>query len=138
MREILFRGKNIHNKWVYGHYCTFKESEDIILHGVVPILDDTNEELDDLEVTINHATLGQFTGYKDKHGTKIFEGDIIEFHFTQAYSTDGTGMSTSVIDKKETHTMFFEGGSFRCGSYNYAADMYPKHGTVIGNIHTDK
>ena len=70
MRKILFRGKRIDNgEWIegylFGHWgnayiCWGMENRNI-----------KKEKVDGVSV-------GQYTGLKDKNGTKIFEGDILE------------------------------------------------------------
>lgn len=66
MREILFRAKNFHDKWLYGYYDGSAED---------PALIDENDY--GSAFWIKGETLGQYTGLKDKNGVKIFEGDIV-------------------------------------------------------------
>lgn len=72
MREILFRGKQIDNgEWVEGFYLKYADGGCTIS---VPQPDNSM-----LQYIIEPSTAGQFTGLADKNGTKIFEGDIVEY-----------------------------------------------------------
>ena len=65
MREILFRGKGINDKeWRYGFYTEKQGYPYITPDGVAMYEIDAN-------------TAGQYTGFVDKNGKKIFEGDIV-------------------------------------------------------------
>lgn len=75
MREILFRAKRVDNgEWVEGLLWKKKYNDGKrIFISCFPDKDD-NEKV----YVVCHETVGQFTCLTDKHGNKIFEGDICQ------------------------------------------------------------
>ena len=70
MREILFRGKDIKSNWYEG----------LLAHNIAK--DEwyiSNKAGISTAYQVRPETIGQFTGLTDKNGTKIFEGDIVEY-----------------------------------------------------------
>lgn len=126
MREILFRGKSSYScEWVEGYF-----SMEV---GGVPYIqwleyDDKYHEEVVEECAVILDTVGQYTGLKDKNGTRIFEGDII--NDDSEYFTYSHPYGTIVYDSGEFLIAFDEAFEDVENLGAWANDI-----EVIGNVH---
>lgn len=125
MREILFRGKIIElcecqGQWLEGFYAVENGKPFI----AIPKENGLNGFYCDPE------TVGQYTGLKDKNGTRVFEGDVVEYSEIDVDGSDdkyigviyyNQSKANYVIQKREYMVNFVT---------SWIGDV-----EVIGNIH---
>lgn len=133
MHDIEFRGKRTDNgEWVEGYYYKAKycrTDDELCDYITVPHPKEYNEPSS--HYIVNPETVGQYTGLKDKNGTKIFEGDIVDV----LYDVNYIGVATERIGVFEVvHNGCFMGQKGGVRYHFIPSDEC----TVIGNIYDNK
>lgn len=123
MRDIKFRGKDLSSKWRYGDLVQEKWGQ-----GKAIMIKKDKRAWSALE-----ATIGQYTGLKDKNGKEIYEDDII---YCEKYI--GGNWIEDCIEKGYVNFNNGEFGLYRKQGYYqslYKFKEYDYEFEVIGNIH---
>ena len=124
MREIKFRGKRLDNgEWIEGDLLRMLDHWFIFPNPAPEGID---------KYAVDPATIGQYTGLKDKNGKEIYEGDVIRSPLSEDktrphrifYHTGNAAFMGALVDRKELCYLRLD------------QDWIYKFGKeVIGNIH---
>lgn len=127
-REFLFRGKRADDgKWIEGFLTISKDEYHII---------DLNDEYITALVILD--TIGEYTNFKDKNGTKIYEGDIVDFTVDQRFYkgvvkwSDTEHIQTGFTIWHDNENEYYDAdGAFDLGWVHYQDSEFE----VIGNVY---
>lgn len=121
MREIKFRGKLLDNgEWIYGSLLVSHFKDDKKERYFITQFSGNYT----FEHEVDPATVGQYTGLKDKNGKEICEGDIL-LDESGTYAVVGYSMGAFYVD-------FGEGFDLQ-----YFTECIHEICEVVGNIHDD-
>lgn len=134
MRDILFRGKRIDNgEWIEGYLCKgeFLQNRVYIL-PIAYVAQVCQSERHELMIggfaEVDPATVGEYTGLKDRDGKWIFEGDIVKTKYgrvckvTWFLSEQYSGWDFDPVSEKRDPPDQWD-------------LFYARNLTVLGNIH---
>lgn len=134
MREIEFRGlttyqfyqKPPEKEWVYGSLQISYEG----FTRIIPL--DPAGPWDG----VDPETVGQYTGMKDKHGQKIYEGDVIKFSWLRGF-TIVESLQVVRFCKDGAAFKFWDGQSW-CPFWGFSDEDMEVVGNIFDNPELDK
>jgi uncharacterized phage protein (TIGR01671 family) len=126
--RYLFRGKRLdRDGWIQGSLVVSEPQETSlsVQYAIFPL------EYANSYFRVGHATIGQCTSLRDRHGTLIFEGDVIK---TKEYGKDdGKGHNFNDYD---VFAVVYRNASFCIENQNrrFTISDRPAAYEIIGNI----
>lgn len=111
-REIIFKAKRIDNgEWIYWNLWgelireSGKRTRIVVKNGATTSYYDYVHQIRHL---IDESTISQYTGLCDKNGRKIWENDIVKYHFGDEVAPIRFGEYQSCFDSAQTgHVGFY-------------------------------
>lgn len=102
-REIIFKAKRIDNgEWVEGCLVIDHSRSNLFEYRMQPV-----ESGVLYAPPINPETICQYTGLTDKNGNRIWENDIIKYHFGEIYAPIKYGCYQNCFDSQKTEHVGF-------------------------------